>query len=339
MTIPPYELKIRVLLSIDAPDGTTRYVDQLVDGASPRVALSFFTWRAALGGSFDVFHVHWPEFIIRDRSRVKRMSKLAAMLVLVGLLRIRRIPIVRTVHNLTPHEGRGRLEGAVLRFLDRNTAFFIRLNPTTPVRPNRGDAVILHGHYRARFETIPRARQVRGRALYLGLIKPYKGVEELIAAAEKSVFEDLSLRIVGRPSHDLGDLVESACTRDTRISSLLKFVGDDELVAEMSAAELVVLPYKQLENSGVALVALSLERPIVLPANPSTIALQTEVGAEWVHLYEGEFNTEVLDSALLSVQSNPPKGRPNLEGRDWPVVGRLHEAAYRAALETARGPR
>lgn len=339
MTIPPYELKIRVLLSIDAPDGTTRYVDQLVDGASPSVDLAFFTWRAALGGSFDLFHVHWPEFIVRDRSRVKRVSKLVAMVVLVSLLKIRRIPIVRTVHNLTPHEAKGGLERAVLRILEKNTAFFIRLNPTTPVRPGRGDALILHGHYRARFETIPRAPQVRGRALYLGLIKPYKGVEELIAAAESSTVAGLTLRIVGRPSHGLGDLVQSACARDPRISSRLQFVGDDELVAEMSAAELVVLPYKQLENSGVALVALSLERPIVLPANPSTIALQIEVGAEWVHLYEGEFNTEVLEEALKSVQSNPPKGRPHLEGRDWSVVGRLHEAAYRSALAAVRGPR
>jgi beta-1,4-mannosyltransferase len=331
--------RVTALLSVDAPDGTTRYVDQLVDGAVPEVELLFFSWRRAFTGAYDLFHVHWPEFIIRDKSPLKRFAKLLAMRLLIAVLGWRGIPIVRTVHNLTPHEAKGGAEASVLRKLDQHTALFIRLNPTTPVRPGRGDKLILHGHYRTRFESIPRAEPTPGRILYLGLIRPYKGVEDLIAAFSDAAIEGSTLRIVGRPSHGLGDVVKRACDANDQISCRLEFVDDDSLVAEMTGADVVVLPYKQLENSGVALVALSLGRPIILPTGPATIALQEEVGPEWVFLYEGDFSANILETAVTHLRGRSAADQPNLSDRDWTTVGERHYAAYLDALERSRPPR
>ncbi|MBM4496700.1 hypothetical protein GS426_16765 [Rhodococcus hoagii] len=41
-----------------------------------------------------------------------------------------------------------------------------------------------------------------GRLLNFGLIRPYKGVEELIDIVEKAPTSDVTLRIVGKPMTD-----------------------------------------------------------------------------------------------------------------------------------------
>lgn len=325
--------RLTVLHSLSAPNGTTRYIDQIVGGAPPEVTVKFFSWREAFLGRYDILHLHWPEFMIRDPNPVKAFLRRGALQVLLVRCRMLRTPVVRTVHNLRPHEEGRPAERKVLAATDRQTAVFIRLNPTTKVDTVTKVVTIAHGHYRDRFAAIPCPAPVSGRLLYFGLIRPYKGVETLLSVFRNLVGPNLQLRIVGRPSYGLGAIVENALRGDDRITACLRYVSDDELVAEVGRAEIVVLPYREMHNSGSVLVALSLNRPVLVPDSASNRALAVEVGAGWVHTYQGELSVSVIEKAFADLRQNGSLSRPRLDGRDWKTIG---WETYRTYLDARR---
>ena len=245
---------------------------------------------------------------------------------------------MRTVHNVAPHESGSASERRLLRRIDAATDLFVRLNPTTELDGASRVTTILHGHYRDRFAPHPRAEPVRGRIVYFGIIRAYKGVDRLLEVFPQLGDEDARLRIVGSPSADMRTLVEAAAERDPRITARLAFVPDEELVHEVSGAELVVLPYREMHNSGALLVALSLDRPVLVPRSPSNAALAEEVGEGWVLLYDGDLTAAAVRDALEAVRAPGRAPRPRLEGRDWATLGQQHAQAYRELL-TDRGAR
>ena len=173
-----------------------------------------------------------------------------------------------------------------------------------------------------------------GLILYFGLIRPYKGVDGLIEEFTSWAGPELRLRLVGKPlDQQLRSVVESATQMDPRISAHLAFVEDHVLVQEVTAAEMVVLPYREMHNSGALLVALSLERPVIAPQSDVNRLLSQEVGPGWLYLYEGNLEFAFVEKALSTFRSTPPSNPPALEGRSWPVIGRRHHQAYLLSTE------
>lgn len=334
---PDSAVDLVVQQSLAPPDSTTQYVDSIVDGLAPGVELLFFSWRSALLARYDVLHVHWPELMIRGRSPLHRFLRRRALDVLLVRLALQRIPLVRTVHNLEPHERGPAAERRSLARIDRATDLFIRLNPTT-VTPGATPAVtVLHGHYRDQFAEHPLPESEPGRLLYFGIIRPYKGVVELMDVFRGAHDDSLSLHVVGSPSAGQRELVEERAARDSRVHTTLRRVDDAEMVDEIGRAELVVLPYREMHNSGSILVALSLGRPILVPRTPTNTALAEEVGSDWVLEYDGDLTPERVTSALERIRTHPPEGLPALSGRDWDVLGRELKRAYEGAIATKKG--
>lgn len=322
---------LRVLETVNPPDGTTRYIDQVVSMAPGWVRFSYLGARNLATLRYDVLHVHWPDALLRGRFHWLRC---VCFVLLLEVLRWRGIAVVRTLHNLHPHEAGSRAEAWAMRRLDRRTTYTVTINAVTPVPEGRG-AYIPHGHYRDRFARVPRQAPVAGRLLYAGMIRPYKGVDLLLAAFKGLDDVSLTLRLVGKPSPELRGQIEQAQAEDTRITSTLAFVPDADLVADMTAAELVCLPYRELHNSGILLVALSLDRPVLVPRTPTTEALAREVGAGWIYMLEGPLDTESLRHAVTQVRRDVRPARPSLDGRDWSVVGQAYARAFAQAARLA----
>lgn len=328
--------RLVVLHSLRPPDGTSKYVDQMVDGAAPEVDIRFFSWRVALFGRYDVLHVHWPELLIRDSRRPwLRIVKRRLLDLLLLRLRLTRTPLVWTAHNLAPHESVTDAERRSLQRFSGNIDLVIRLNPATP---DTGPEMVTipHGHYRRPFARHPMPDREPGRVLYFGIIRPYKGVDTLVDAFAELDRDDVRLRIVGDPHPGQDDMIRDAAEQDARISSLLRFVDDRELVEEISRAQLVVLPYRgTMHNSGSLLAAVSLCRPVLVPESPTNAALAEEIGPEWVLQYPGELSPDVLASAIDATATTSCT-EPRLHDRDWDEVGRRHRDAYRRAREIRR---
>ncbi len=95
--------------------------------------------------------------------------------------------------------------------------------------------------------------------LFFGLLRPYKGLDVLLEAWRG--IEAAQLWIVGAPRMDLGALQAAA---PDGVRWLTRFVSDGELLALMRRASFVVLPYREIEQSGVAFTALGAGAPLLL---------------------------------------------------------------------------
>jgi glycosyltransferase involved in cell wall biosynthesis len=99
--------------------------------------------------------------------------------------------------------------------------------------------------------------------LCFGLIRPYKGVDVLLEAFRE--LEGAELWIVGRPlGMQLGDLREQAGHAKGKVRFVDQFIPDAELPAFFRRADLVVLPYRDAEQSGVLATALAFGKAIVM---------------------------------------------------------------------------
>jgi len=281
-------------------------------------------------------HVHWPEFLVRGRNTIIRAGRTLLFSVLLIRLKLQRIPVVRTVHNLAPHSPGGKVESWLLRRFDKLTTLRILINRATSLDAGQRSVTILHGHYIEQFADMPQPEAAQDRFLYFGRIEPYKGVDRLAAAFLEIDNEHATLHIVGKPTAELAEFIEDAAQRDPRISSTLSFVDDATMVSEICEAELVVLPYREMHNSGVLLVALSLGRPALVPRSPANELLSEEAGPGWVIQFDGELTADTLSSAIESARATTRSERPNLGGRDWHTVAAAHYDAYLTAIAAKR---
>lgn len=335
---------MRVLQSFPFNRPTTNpYLLQLTQAVAEHAEVVGFSWRNALLGRYDVFHAHWPEVLLHGSTPARTAARRLLFRVLLARLASRRIAVVRTLHNVRSHEPAPAGEQRLLDRFDRRTDLWIRLNAATEVPPGAPVRTIRHGHYRDWFAAFPRSEPIPQRLLFFGLIRPYKGVETLIdavhALAAQEGTADVSLRIVGRPySTDVARDLERRAGSDPHVGLRLGHASDDALAAEVYASALVVLPYREMHNSGAALLALSLDRPVLVPSNVVTEALREEVGAEWVQTYSGEFQAEAIRAALER-PAQPPGTRPDLSARDWPAIGAEHADAYAAAARERKARR
>lgn len=333
---------LRVLQSFPEPRPTTNpYVVMLRRAldATPGVELRTFTWSRALCGRYDVFHGHWPETLLPGSSPFRRLARRLLFLAFVLRLRLTRTPVVRTAHNLTPHSAVSPVEAFLLRRLERRSTLVIRLNEQTPVAVGRLSRTIPHGHYRDWFDEHEAPRATPDHVAFVGLIKPYKNVESLIpvVAEASTTARGITLQVAGQPDGpELAASLRRAAQNMPQVSLRLEHLNDAELVDVVGRAQLVALPYRELHNSGAALLALSLDRPVLLPDNEVTGRLAEEVGTGWVLRYDGDLGAADLVAALDQAASLPAGARPDLSGREWDTAGAEHLAAYREACAARR---
>ena len=329
---------VRVLQSFPEPRPTTNPYLVLLRrslDALPSVELRTFRWRLALLGRYDVFHVHWPEVLLDAQTPVRVLRRRVLVALLLLRLRLTRTPVVRTLHNLRPHEGVAPVDAALLGALDRRARACIRLNEETPVPAGTTAVTVPHGHYRDWYAGYEVPDRIPGRVAFVGLIRPYKHVDGLVEAfrATADRAPDAGLHVAGGvPADGTAERLQAAAAGDPRISLTLRFLDDAELVDAVGRAQLVALPYREMHNSGAALLALSLGRPVLVPRNATNARLADEVGADWVQLYDGELGPELILRALDRTALLGPGDQPELGARDWQAAGVRHLEAYRAAL-------
>lgn len=104
-------------------------------------------------------------------------------------------------------------------------------------------------------------------ALFLGLIRAYKGLDLLIDAVSRLATEnDWLLVVAGEPWGDLGPAIERQ-VRDLgvgdRVRLRLQWLPEAEVPAALAAADLVVLPYRSGSQSAVAPLALAAGLPVL----------------------------------------------------------------------------
>lgn len=98
--------------------------------------------------------------------------------------------------------------------------------------------------------------------LFFGLLRPYKGIDVLLEAF-RSV-RGAELWIVGNPRMQVEPLQRLAEGASDPVRFVPRFITDPEIPAYFRRADLVVLPYRDVEHSGVVYTALAFGKPMVL---------------------------------------------------------------------------
>ena len=99
--------------------------------------------------------------------------------------------------------------------------------------------------------------------LYLGFIKPYKGIENLIENFNKLQIKKKKLIIAGNVLNK--NYFNEIYTDDKNIQFVNRFIENDELQYFYKAADVVVLPFNKVENSGSVILAMGFKKVIVAP--------------------------------------------------------------------------
>ena len=99
----------------------------------------------------------------------------------------------------------------------------------------------------------------------------YKGTDILvdaIALLPKEIQNQISTTIVGKTSNEYLSLLQNKA-KGLDIDIIPEFVSDEKLNQMILESDVVVLPYREISQSGVLLLALFFERPIICSDLPS----------------------------------------------------------------------
>ena len=212
----------------------------------------------------DAVHVQWLPLGAVDRAWWRGVQSLLG------------VPITYTAHDALPNNPTPkRLRRAAANARAFGRVIVHSVHGRTALVEQLGVApahvhVIPHGAltaYRAVEPTAPAVADGVPLVAMLGLLRPYKGLDILLDAwpAVRAAIPDAQLLVAGRV---LGDPDGAArLTRmageDVGVLADLRFTPTEEFVGALLRADVVVLPYRRIDQSGILFAALALGRPLV----------------------------------------------------------------------------
>jgi glycosyltransferase involved in cell wall biosynthesis len=262
-------------------------------------------WLFTKGKSCDCIHMHWLTLFYSPPEK-KNSSKIFVKLIknryikaffdLLTLIdfsftfffsKLLGKNIVFTVHDLYEFDKKSfrwklQLEIArriVFRFADNIHVHnnFTRKLVKTKYKRRTGITIIPHGNYIGYYANHISRAEARHKLglpddafvyLYLGLLRPYKGLEDLFDAFKKLECPEARLLVVGRTFgvKNYVSKLKALSRSDSRIKLVPEFIPDEAIQVYLNACDFFVLPYKDITTSGVAALALSFGRPIIAPS-------------------------------------------------------------------------
>jgi beta-1,4-mannosyltransferase len=309
---------------------------------------------ASLTAHIDVLHIHWPEQAFwGGTSTMQATFRSLRTLRALRRLQASGVRIVWMVHNLKPHElnpGKALLWRWLSQSVARLADGFMTLSPATvPVvraefRSLAGKpfAAAWHPIY-PRLPDLPERGACRAglgiatdKRLFVmpGLLRRYKGAEELIAAFCANAPANARLLIAGKCDDEaLATTLRDMASRDNRITLAIERFEDHAFARMLVAADAVILPYRNYLHAGSIVHALSYARPMITPASPFASGLAALVGAQWVRTFPGQIPTDAFDGSEL------PPGSPDLYLLDPACMGEAAARLYCTLLHTPEAGR
>ena len=200
-------------------------------------------------------------------------------------LKFRGIKLIVTAHNILPHESK-RIDHFWNSILYKNADSIIVHSSNIKNKMIRlfdinekKIQIIPHGNFdnylpekdlsfeqaRATFALTPSDNVL----LFFGFIRPYKGLHLLLEAFEQSAAKDPNLKLLIAGSsegfqirNNITTAIENNKFRN-RIIYNLNFIKNEDIPKYFKAADLVVLPYKDIDHSGIIHLAYSFGKAVL----------------------------------------------------------------------------
>lgn len=295
-------------------------------------------------------HVHWLEHvywgpIARHLPVLGYLRALHLIHVARGVQR-RGGRVVWTMHNLRPHEAltgvRGKIYSLmVARFLPLVSDIIVMSeNTRREVATNYPEAagakvhVIPHPHFSNFYaehgldlSRAPARTDVPTFAL-VGLLRPYKGIVEVVEALRTYRETPFRMIIAGEGPQSYQSRIVEAIGGDTRFELIKGAVGHDEFAAILRNADAALFNFSSILNSGSVIAALSCGTPALCPADGALTELATQIGREWVRCFDRPLDVDWLFAQVDSLR--------RLD-RTAPPLKQLEPSAIGLALKTVYG--
>lgn len=315
----------------------------------------FAAIRTAITCRPDFIHYDWIHSYFLRRYRF--LSWVHAPVFILEVLFVRYILNVRvvwTMHNLVTHDtGSSVLELWVRRRFARVCEWIRVFDESTVERAasllqvnSERFQIVPEGSYVNYYPDTIAREEARRRLdisndavvlLYLGQIRPYKGLEELIDAYAAVREAHWELVLAGFPlDKGYARLVAEKAQRVERVRVHLDHVDDDDLQVYFKAADVVVLPYQKVENSGTAVLAMGFGRAIVAPmlgVLPNRLRQQAGLLYEPGSLHKALGALKDVDRQELHALGL--RNRQAVTSYSWRDFGHLFNSQFRNGLRTA----
>lgn len=234
-------------------------------------------------------HLHWIEYCVfrwdTKRELITTIIFSLQFIIDIIFVRLLGVKIVWTVHNYLSHDTPfPRLELWVRRILSKLVNKIILLNKSTQdeiVKQYKTDlnktCFIPHGHYRDAYEPLIEPIDAKTQLnlpltgkiyLFLGILKPYKGIEDILEIwkSDCNLSGNHTLVIAGKPSSKVyGSKLTEIVSEIKGAVIYPRFIKDNEINIFFSAADVIILPFKKILNSGSLILAMSYDKPIIAP--------------------------------------------------------------------------
>jgi D-inositol-3-phosphate glycosyltransferase len=178
--------------------------------------------------------------------------------------------------------------------------------------------------------------------LFFGRITPYKGLEYLIAAFRQILVkrENYRLIIAGRPDRceEYWTAIHAGILEDVQRGRILlkaEFIPDEETEVYFKAADVLVLPYRDIYQSGVLFLGHSFGLPVLaadvgslkdeIVEDKTGILFKAEDPVDLVRAIEQYFASDLY--AELNNRRNEIRTYAT-ERHSWDVVGRMTMSVY-----------
>ncbi|MEH1843267.1 MAG: glycosyltransferase family 4 protein [Nostoc sp.] len=341
------------------------YITQLSDNlekvgielALPSLSSSttFFLPLVILREKADFIHLHWldPFFIYPNQFNLLKLLIVVCQLVLLKSFGIK---IIWTVHNLKNHESINfifdRIYSIVIAELSNAIITHCQVAKEQvlkefSIRNKHKVYVIPHGNYIDFYENKIEKATAREKLglkhsnlvfLFLGSIRPYKGVFELIDTFNQLDSDKIQLVIAGRVHHDsqeITDILRQKIANDERIKFFPGFVPTDEIQLYMNACDAVIFPYRDILTSGGVLLAMSFGKACIAPRKGCIGEVLDNAGAFLYEIDDENGLTKAMNSALKKHYELFFMGQHNLqlaEEYNWKHIAKMTADVYRYCL-------
>jgi beta-1,4-mannosyltransferase len=294
----------------------------------------FSAWRV-VSKRYDIVHLHWPEYCVNGRGVLASLFWSCALFAVMCWVRVRGSKVIWTVHNLQSHlQQHPVIERYFWEIFTALLSGYIALTETGaerarhryPALCSKRGFIIPHGNIRDAYL----GTEISREDARLRLVEAFSALDDHSAV----------LYVAGKcymTPQERAHL-EHMAAGESRIRLRLEYIPDADAASYIRASDLVVLPFREILNSGSAVLALSLDRPVLVPARGAMPELKQFAGAEWVRLYSGKLTSGTLQQHLnAAIEEAANRGRcraleSGWAGLEWKDLAQLTLNAYRTLI-------
>lgn len=229
-------------------------------------------------------HFDWINSYYIRRTRWMTYLLLPVFLIQVIFLKyFTKTKMVWTLHNIMPHNSRYDFLDKYIRSFFINKCHWVRVFSKDTVMKlskvlrlkNIQFKVVPEGDYQSVYrnnQSREKSREILGLddnskvLLFLGFIRPYKGLEKLIEVFDSLNLENTKLIIAGLARDNIYlEYLKKKANKNKQIYFFDKFIKDNDLQTYFKASDLVILPFDKVENSGSVIMAMGFSKAIIAP--------------------------------------------------------------------------